>query len=115
MMSWRSRAYEDELPALSVRGPELRSNLRVVTIAWMYGIVWMVCIGGSHVYSFCRIIGFNNFEIGLMAAIPCLATLSQLIAATLIERTGLRKHQFLHCGILGWSRESEDSPRRHDR
>ncbi len=98
-MSWRSKTY-DELPALAVRGPVLRANLRVITIAWMYGIVWAVCIGGSHVYKFGRIIGFNDFDFGLMAAIPCLATLAQLVAATIIERTGLRKHQFLACGVI---------------
>lgn len=96
-MSWRSRSY-NELPALSVRGPELRSNLRTVTMAWMYGIVWWACIVGSQTPMFQKEIGFNNFHFGLASAIPSLATISQLIAALLIERTGLRKFQFLHCG-----------------
>ena len=95
-MSWRSQSY-DELPALSVRGPELRSSLRIVTMAWMYGIVWQTCVSGSQVTDFSKMVGFDSFDIGLMTAVPFVATFSQLFAAILIERTGLRKFQFLHC------------------
>ncbi len=99
-MSWRSRSY-DEVPALAVRGPELRRNLRIVTVAWMYGVVWMVfCLSGSHVTDFNRTIGFDDLAFGLLAAIPFVATLSQLFAALLIDRTGLRKYQFLQFATI---------------
>ena len=45
-MSWRSRTY-DELPALSIRRGELRRALRIVTAAWMFGVVWMALVGGE--------------------------------------------------------------------
>ena len=93
-MSWRHKTYE-VLPALSVRGPNLRSSLRTVTMAWMFGVVWMSCIFGAHVKTFTRMLGFNDFAFGLMAAMPFLATFGQIPATILIERTGLRKFQFL--------------------
>ena len=98
-MSWRSKTY-DELPALSVRGPELRSSLRTVTVAWMYGIVWMACISASHVPLFGKRIGFTEYHFGLMGAIPFVATFAQLFAALIIERTGLRKYQFTDCATV---------------
>jgi len=95
-MSWRSKSYE-VLPALSVRGCELRQSLRTVTIAWMFGIVWMSCAYGSHLKSYARMLGFGDFAFGIMAALPWLATFGQLVATIGVERTGLRKHQFLFC------------------
>ncbi len=98
-MSWRRKTF-DELPALSVRGPQLRRALRTVIIAWMYGIVWMTCVTGSRITLFARMVGFSDFEFGVLAALPFVATLAQLAAAMLIERTGLRKFQFLQCATI---------------
>ena len=95
-MSWRSRTY-DELPALAVRGNNLRYSLRIVTGAWMVGIIWMTLTMGAHVTQFCQMLGFSQFDFGLMAAIPFIATFGQLIAAVIVERTGLRKYQFVEC------------------
>lgn len=98
-MSWRNKSY-DEVPALSVRGQRLRQSLRTVTVAWMFGIVWMTCIAGSRLTIFARMLGFNNFHFGLLAAVPFVATLGQLVATVLIERTGLTKHQFLEFATI---------------
>jgi len=94
-MPWRSKSYE-VLPALSIRRSELRRSLRVVTVAWMFGTVWMCCMYGSHVKSFARMLGFNDLAFGIMAAIPWLAAFGQVFGAVMIERTGLRKYQFLY-------------------
>jgi len=96
MMSWRSKTY-DELPALAIRGPGLRRALRVATVAWMYGIVWMTCTTGAPLMQFCQMVGFSQFAFGLLSAIPFIATLGQLVAAVIIDRTGLAKYQFLQC------------------
>ena len=45
MSYWRAKAY-DVLPALSVRGKELRASLRIVTLGWMFGSVWMASTNG---------------------------------------------------------------------
>ncbi|MFA6134642.1 MAG: MFS transporter [Phycisphaerae bacterium] len=98
-MSLRSRSY-DVLPALSVRRRELRHSLRRVTVAWMFGVVWMSCTSGDQVRAFCRMLGFNDFAFGLMGALPFLASLGQLLAAEFIERTGLRKHLFIPLALV---------------
>ena len=98
-MPWRRQSYE-VLPALSVRGRALRESLRTVTRAWMLGVVWRSCISGSQMKVFARMLGFDDFDFGLLAALPFVATFGQLVAAVLIEQTGLRKFQFLHCGTI---------------
>jgi MFS family permease len=98
-MSWKSRSY-DAVPALSVRGQALRRALRTVTAAWMLGVVWMACVSGSHVKIFSRMLGFSDLTFGLMGALPFMATFGQVIAAALIDRTGLLKYQFIHCSLI---------------
>ncbi len=93
-MKWKYRSFEI-LPALRFRGRPLRGALRTVTVAWMFGVVWMSCISGSQMTLFCRLLGFQQYHFGILAAIPFAATYAQLIAAAIIERTGLRKYMFI--------------------
>lgn len=101
-MSWRQKSY-DEVPALAVRGPELRRSLKIVTTAWMFGTVWMSCVSGSQFMTFSRMVGFTDWHFGIQASLPFIAMFGQFLAAVLIERTGLRKFQFMHCGTFGRS------------
>jgi len=98
-MFWRRKSY-DVLPALSVRGPELRRSMRLVTAAWMMGVVWMFAVTGSRLNLFGRMLGFNDFHFGMLTALTFLATFAQLAATILVERSGLKKHQFLFCGLI---------------
>ncbi len=66
----------------------------------MYGVVWLSIIGSSGVRVFARMLGFSEFEFGLMTAIPNVANVAQLLASVLLERTGLRKYQFLYCSSV---------------
>ncbi len=94
-MSWKSRTFDGPLPALAVRGPELRKSLRIVTLAYMYATVHIACVTGSQVNVFGEMLGFNDFAFGLLTAIPYLAAIAQIVAALPVDRTGLRKHQFI--------------------
>lgn len=98
-MSWRKKTF-DELPALSVRGPELRRSLRIITLAWVFGNFWIVAVTGSRMTNFGRMAGFTDFDFGVLGALPFMATFAQLVAAILIERTGLRKYQFVQCTTI---------------
>ncbi len=98
-MPWRRQSYE-VLPALSVRGRQLRHYLRVVTGAWMLGVVWMVCVSGAQMKNFAEMLGFEDIHFGILGALPFIATFGQVVASVLIEQTGLRKFQFLHCGTV---------------
>jgi len=98
-MFWRRKSY-DVLPALSVRGPELRRSMRLVTAAWMMGVVWMFAVSGSRLNLFGRMLGFNDFHFGMLTALTFLATFAQLAATIVLERSGLKKYQFLFCGLI---------------
>lgn len=98
-MSWRRKSYE-AIPALSVRRQHLRQSLRTVTFAWTFGVVWLSCISGSHVKILATMLGFNDLAFGIMSALPFVATLAQLAASLLIERTGLLKYQFIYYSAI---------------
>lgn len=100
MSYWRAKAY-DVLPALSVRGKELRASLRIVTLGWMFGSVWMASTNGSTMINFGYLAHFNGFHWGLLASLGFAATLMQLPASYVIERTGLRKIQFMYAMTTG--------------
>ena len=99
MSRWKELSYR-ELPALSVRGAHLRCALRRVTLAWMFGVAWLAASGGSHFKILTNLLGFNDLAFGILAALPFLATLGQVFASVLIERTGLVKYQFIHFATI---------------
>ena len=55
-MSWRARTY-DELPALSVRGGELRRTLRRIIVAYTFGVAWASLIAGGQMRTYCALLG----------------------------------------------------------
>ena len=93
-MRLRHASFE-VLPALSIRKDELRRSMRLVTAAWAMGIIWMTCTGGSWMNTFQVMLGFSNTDFGLMTALPWAATLANLAAVVIMERTGLRKYVFI--------------------
>ncbi len=104
-MSWKSKTYDGPLPALAIRGPELRQSLRVFTIATLFLTAHGICVSGAHINVFCRMVGFGERELGFLTALPPLAVFLQILATLPIERTGLRKHQYIQCSLLarmGW-------------
>jgi MFS family permease len=74
--------------------------MRLVTAAWMMGVIWMFAVSGSRLNLFGRMLGFNDFHFGMLTALTFLATFAQLAATILVERSGLKKYQFLFCGLV---------------
>jgi MFS family permease len=89
------------LPALSIRRNDLRKALRIVTAAWMFGIVWGSLVGGDQTRILGDMLGFQDWHFTLLIALGPLATLGQFFSVFLIERTGLRKYQFMEFGAIG--------------
>ena len=79
---------------LNLHGDALRTTLRRVTIAWMFGSVWQNISTGAPLTIFATQLGATNFEFGLLAAIPFLAALLSLPASLLIDRSGRRDYLF---------------------
>jgi len=69
--------------------------MRLVTTAWTIGIIWMACIRGSWMNTFQLMLGFTDIHFGLMTSLVSIATLANLAAVVIIERTGLRKYLFI--------------------
>jgi len=73
------------------RASSRRAPLAAVSIEGGLATVFIILTGGAYVTGLALLWGANDFEIGLLAAIPFLAQFAQLPAAVVIDRTGLRK------------------------
>lgn len=81
-------------PAAQDRVP-LRRVMGVVTLAWMFGSVWSTTTTGEPLTLFAQKLGASNFQFGLLAALPFVASLMSVPGSLLIESTGNRKQVFL--------------------
>jgi len=76
-------------------GPALRRQLRLITLAWVFGSVWMTATAGAPLTLFAKGLGANEFQFGILAALPYLAAFLSLLGTVLTERVGHRKAFFL--------------------
>ncbi|HYO09234.1 MAG TPA: MFS transporter [Tepidisphaeraceae bacterium] len=79
----------------TLRGRPLRGALGFVTVSGVFGSVWATAIGGAPFSLFARDLGASAFQIGVLAALPFIASLVSMPASLLTERTGARKKIFL--------------------
>src|SRR5262245_59496370 len=81
---------------LSPVRPPLRRTLGLVTLAWLFGAVWITAVSGAPITMFAKHLGASEFQFGLLSALPFIASLLSLPASLLTERTGQRKKIFLY-------------------
>src|SRR4051794_27245851 len=82
-------------PGETLQGPALRRAMSFVTVSWVFGSVWATATGGAPYSLFVKHLHASEFQIGLLAALPFLASLLNIPATVLTERTGQRKKIFL--------------------
>jgi MFS family permease len=92
------RPREAPAPPESQAG-SLRSSLRLVTIAWLFGASWMYLAGGAALTQYAKQLGLSHFGFGVLAAIPFLGALAQLPASYFVERFGHRRAVFIGTGF----------------
>lgn len=81
---------------LETRRPQpLRTSLRLITLAWVFGCVWYSTTTGEPLTVFTQKLGASNFQFGLLTALPFIASLLSLPGCLLVEWTGRRKTIFL--------------------
>ena len=86
-------------PLLEKHEPKtLRRSLRLITIAWGFGAVWMYTCTGAARTQYAKSMNMSEFGFGMMAAIPHIGLLLQVLASYIIERFGRRKRLFLIAG-----------------
>lgn len=73
----------------------MRRSLALVTVAWIFGSVWVTTTAGAPLTLFAQALHLSRFEFGVLTALPFIASLLTLPASLLIERTGERKRIFL--------------------
>jgi len=69
--------------------------MRFVSVAWVFGAVWITATAGAPIARFAKGLGASRFEFGVLAAIPFLAALLSLPSSLLVEHFGRRKRLFL--------------------
>jgi MFS family permease len=69
--------------------------MSLVTVAWLFGAVWVTATSGAPLTQFAKALGASNFQFGLLSALPFIASLLSMPASLLIDRTGARKKIFL--------------------
>ena len=69
----------------------IKKWLPYITLEASFATVFIVFTGGAFLTGLALMLGANDFEIGLLAAIPFLSQAAQLFSAYLIDRTGDRK------------------------
>lgn len=87
---------------LSVYQPphSIRRWLSVITIEGALANVFTVLTGGAFLTGLALWLGANDFQIGLLAAIPFLAQVAQLLSAYLVDKTGYRKAITVWASVL---------------
>lgn len=78
-----------------MRGDPLRHTMQLVTLGWFSGAMWMGATSGTPVTNYAKALGASNFQFGMLAAMPFLASFLSLPGTLLIEATGRRKIIFL--------------------
>jgi MFS family permease len=71
--------------------PDIHNSLERITLEGTFAMVFMVLTGGAFLTGLALFFGANDFEIGLLGAIPFLAQMAQLGSAYLVDLTGKRK------------------------
>jgi MFS family permease len=75
---------------------ELRKSMSLVTLAWVFGSAWAAATGGAALTRFAQGLGASEFQFGLLAALPFVASLLSMPAGLYTDRTGRRKGIFLY-------------------
>lgn len=80
---------------LEVPRDDLRAQLRVIVIAWVFGAFWQWTISGAALFKFARLLGTPDWGFGILAAMPFAAGLFQIPMSLAQARWGRRKLLFI--------------------
>ncbi|MCX5662202.1 MAG: MFS transporter [Planctomycetota bacterium] len=86
---------------LEVARDDLRGQLRIIVIAWVFGAFWQWTISGAALFKFARLMGTPDWGFGLLAALPFAAGLFQIPMSLAQARWGRRKLLFILSVTLG--------------
>ncbi len=103
-MGVRDRGHGFRLFDDTGMSPELRSNLYWVIWSVTAGMLGVVVTNGPVWSAFQRqVLGANDFQLGLISAIPFATSVLQILVSYIMERLRNRRFLFLFFGLLGRS------------
>ena len=80
---------------------ERRASMNKVIVAWVFGMIYAYGITGAPLVGMLTELGATPFWIGLLAAIPSVGMVLQLVGSYIVRRTGSRKRVFLRFAYPG--------------
>ena len=80
-----------ELKPHELRGQPLRRAMSTVTLAWFFGAIWLSATSGTPTTNYASALGASNFQFGVLAALPFVASFLAIPGTFLIEATGRRR------------------------
>ena len=98
-----SLAYRPSVPLEELTLEERRRYARQVIVAGGLGIAFVVGSGGAPLVGMFRLLGASPFWIGVLAAIPNLATMMQPLGSIIVAHTGKRKRIYMRAAYTGRS------------
>src|SRR4051812_5272728 len=78
-----------------LNGRQRRAAMEKSTWAWILGSVWLTAVAGVPYTNFAKALHASEFQFGVLAALPFIASLLSLPARLGTEATGKRKKIFL--------------------
>src|SRR5436305_13188456 len=96
-MERNNNSHGSSLPLAhhAVRGNSRRHAMEKTTLAWIFGSVWLTAVSGTPYTNFAKALHASEFQFGVLAALPFIASLISLPASLVTEATGKRKKIFL--------------------
>ena len=87
-------------PQKELTEQEIQKGLRLVIVDGLAAEAMTTLTGGAFLVAMALLMGANNFQIGLLAAMPTFTNLFQLISIWLVRRYNNRRAVAVLCGLL---------------
>ena len=86
-------------PGIKRNAPEVRQWLTYITMEGAFATVFIMFTGGAFLTGLALMFGANDFDIALLASIPFILQVFQILSAYIVDHTGKRK-SITYWGLL---------------
>ncbi|MET0466013.1 MAG: MFS transporter [Chitinophagaceae bacterium] len=88
-------------PKTTLTESEVQAGLKLVRVEGLTTEAMTTLIGGAFLVALALLLGANNFQIGLLAALPTLTNVFQLLSVWLVRRYNNRRAISVFCSLFG--------------
>jgi hypothetical protein len=87
-------------PKQTLTDDELKKGLKLLIIDGLTAEAMTTLTGGAFLVAMALLLGASNFQIGLLAALPTITNLLQLLSIWLVRRFNNRRAIAVLCGLF---------------